>query len=87
MYLFIDLNVKIVNSIDSFEKYNVHTRNAKLASAYNEVYGEISFLKRFSSFSDAPVKADGYSSSNTSDEHCAGGSSGGLIRLQANKVR
>lgn len=43
MYLFIDLNVKIVNSIDSFEKYNVQTRNAKLASAYNEVYGEISF--------------------------------------------
>ena len=30
--------------------------------------------------------ANGYSSDNTSDEHCAGGSSGGLIRLQGDQV-
>ncbi|XP_067055563.1 uncharacterized protein [Acropora muricata] len=35
---------------------------------------------------DATIKANGYRSKNTSDYHCAGGSSGGLIRLQAYKV-
>ena len=36
---------------------------------------------------DATIKANGYRSKNTSDYHCAGGSSGGLIRLQAYKVK
>ena len=35
---------------------------------------------------DAKIMANGYSSDNTSDEHCAGGSSGGLIRLQGDQV-
>jgi len=35
---------------------------------------------------DAPILANGYTSENTSDDHCAGGSSGGLIRLQAKEV-
>ncbi|XP_022793690.1 uncharacterized protein LOC111332593 [Stylophora pistillata] len=35
---------------------------------------------------NAAIKADGYSSGNTSDDHCAGGSSGGLIRLQGDRV-
>ena len=30
--------------------------------------------------------ANGYTSENTSDDHCAGGSSGGLIRLQGDQV-
>ena len=38
------------------------------------------------SFPDAAIKADGYSTGNTSDDHCAGGSSGGLIRLRGNRV-
>ena len=35
---------------------------------------------------DAKIMANGYTSDNTSDEHCAGGSSGGLIRLQGDQV-
>ncbi|XP_048576446.1 uncharacterized protein LOC5501722 isoform X2 [Nematostella vectensis] len=34
----------------------------------------------------ATISSDGHTSSNTSTPHCAGGSSGGLIRLVANKV-
>jgi len=40
----------------------------------------------FSLIVDAKIMANGYSSDNTSDEHCAGGSSGGLIRLQGDQV-
>lgn len=36
---------------------------------------------------DASIKANGYRSKNTSDYHCAGGSSGGLIRVKAYKVK
>ncbi|XP_068722401.1 uncharacterized protein [Montipora capricornis] len=35
---------------------------------------------------DASITANGYSSENTSEFHCAGGSSGGLIRLLGDKV-
>lgn len=35
---------------------------------------------------DAPITANGFNSHNTTEDHCAGGSSGGLIRLKANTV-
>ena len=44
-------------------------------------------LLKLSFVSDAKILANGYTSENTSDDHCAGGSSGGLIRLQGDKVR
>lgn len=44
-------------------------------------------LLKLSFVSDAKILANGSTSENTSDDHCAGGSSGGLIRLQGDKVR
>ena len=71
----------------SFQNSKFPSLNSFLPLAPIFFFHKSLFLSIFFLFIvDAKIMANGYSSDNTSDEHCAGGSSGGLIRLQGDKV-